>query len=73
MTPAHRHHRAADSHEAAAVRHEQALAFWTVRGDDERADLERRNVVIERDAARLERDRAVLEERRDDRFVPEAF
>jgi len=55
-----RHKRAAAAHEGATARHEQAARFWADRGDEERADLERRNAEIERAAAELERDRAAL-------------
>jgi hypothetical protein len=53
-----RHLRAAQTHDDAASRHEQAALHWDKHGDIEHADLERRNVVIERAAAQLERDRA---------------
>jgi len=35
-------------------------AHWAERGDPERADLERRNAVVEREAAAIERERARL-------------
>jgi cell division protein FtsB len=40
------------------------MARWLAAGDDEMAELERRNTRIERDAAQLERDRAALVEQR---------
>lgn len=52
------HEKAARAHTEAAARHEQAAKFWADRGDPELAALERRNAVIERDAAELETDRA---------------
>ena len=58
-----RHRNAADTHEAAANRHDEAAKFWVGRGDAERADLERRNAAVERAAAEIERDRAKLLER----------
>jgi len=57
----HRH--AAQAHDNAASRHAAAAIFWIERGDDARAELERRNVEIERAAASLERDRADLVDR----------
>lgn len=62
-TSAERHRHAAKAHAAAAERHAQAVVFWLERGDTVRADLERRNEVIERAAASLELDRADLEDR----------
>jgi hypothetical protein len=59
-----RHDRAAENHDAAADRHEQSAAFWLRRGDREWADLELRNAGIEREAAGLERDRALVIRRR---------
>jgi len=41
---------AAESHEDAAVRHEQAERFWDGWGRAEEAELERRNIEIERQA-----------------------
>jgi len=49
---------AAQTHDDAALRHEAAALHWDECGDAEHADLERRNVEIERAAAQLERDRA---------------
>jgi hypothetical protein len=59
---ADRHRHAAEAHDGAAARHEEAVVFWLKRGDSVRADLERRNAAIERAAASLERDRAELED-----------
>ena len=59
--PVARHLRAAETHDLAAVRHDEAVAFWLQQGDEVRAELERRNARIERDAAQLERDRAAVE------------
>ena len=53
-----RHMKAAQTHDEAARRHEEAALHWDEYGDPEHAELERRNVVIERAAAQLERDRA---------------
>jgi hypothetical protein len=54
-----RHHlKAAQMHDDAALRHEAAARHWDEHGDPEHAELERRNVEIERAAAQLERDRA---------------
>ncbi|MDX6716717.1 MAG: hypothetical protein QOH30_3275, partial [Baekduia sp.] len=53
---------AAARHTEAAERHDAAQRFWQERGDEARAELERRNAAIERDAAQLERDRAALDE-----------
>ena len=50
--------KAAQTHDDAALRHEKAALYWDDYGDAEHADLERRNVDIERAAAQLERDRA---------------
>jgi hypothetical protein len=55
-----RHRQAAESHDRAADRHDEAVVYWLEHGDQDRAELERRNSVIERDAAQLERDRADL-------------
>ena len=52
------HDRARRTHEEAVGRHEAAARFWDEHGDPERADLERRNAEIERQAAALEGDRA---------------
>jgi hypothetical protein len=59
-----RHEKAQQSHLRAAERHEEAVVFWRERGDEERADLERRDADIERDAAALEGDRARVERER---------
>jgi hypothetical protein len=64
-----RHLKAAQTHDDAALRHEAAL-HWDEYGDPEHAELERRNVEIERAAAQLERDRAAFIERK--RAVPTA-
>ena len=53
-----RHLKAAQTHDDMALRHEKAALHWDEYGDPERAELERRNVEIERAAAQLERDRA---------------
>ena len=53
-----RHLKAAQTHDDAALRHEEVARYWDDRGDPEHAELERRNVEIERAAAQLERDRA---------------
>jgi hypothetical protein len=58
-----RHLKAAQTHDDAALRHEKAALHWDECGDSEHAELERRNVVIERAAAQLERDRAVFKQR----------
>jgi hypothetical protein len=58
--PIARHLQAAKTHDEAADRHDEAVAFWLKQGFEDHADLERRNSVIERDAAQLERDRADL-------------
>ena len=47
-----RHLRAARTHNEMALRHEKAALHWDEYGDSEHADLERRNVEIERAAAR---------------------
>ena len=57
------HERAKETHEAAATRHEEAAAFWGQRGDLARADLERRNAAVEREAADIEDERARLARR----------
>jgi hypothetical protein len=59
---AHVHRHAAVAHDEAASRHAEAALFWVARGDEIRADLERRNAEIERAAAVLERDRADLDD-----------
>jgi hypothetical protein len=59
-----RHRQAQRSHAQAAARHAEAAEFWDGQGDPVRAELERRNEAIERDAAELEGDRAALEESR---------
>jgi hypothetical protein len=48
----------------AARRHEEAAQRYDLQGDDELADLERRNAELERVAAQLETERADLIERR---------
>ncbi|HEX6699668.1 MAG TPA: hypothetical protein VF101_02965 [Gaiellaceae bacterium] len=53
-----RHLRAAQTHDDMARRHEVAALHWDKYGEPEHAELERRNVEIERAAAQLERDRA---------------
>jgi hypothetical protein len=58
---AERHKKAARTQEEAVVRHEKAASFLDERGDDARADLERRNAAVEHEAAQLERERAALE------------
>jgi hypothetical protein len=45
-TSAERHCHAADSHEGAPARHEEAALFRLRRGDQVRADLEQRNAPI---------------------------
>lgn len=55
-----RHIRAAQIHDLAAERHEKSALHWDHYGDAEHAELERRNVEIERAAAQLERDRAAF-------------
>jgi hypothetical protein len=59
-----RHLRAAQAHDDAALRHQGAALHWDEHGDPEHAELERRNVEIERAAAQLERDRADFIQRR---------
>jgi hypothetical protein len=59
-----RHLRAAQTHDDAALRHEKAALYWDDHGEPEHAELERRNVEIERAAARLERDRADFVQRK---------
>src|SRR5262249_50885214 len=59
-----RHLKAAQTHDDAALRHELAALHWDKHGDAEHAQLERRNVEIERAAAQLERDRADFLERK---------
>jgi len=46
------------THEQAAARHDLAAVYWRERGDEERAELERRGARIERELVRLERDKA---------------
>jgi hypothetical protein len=58
------HEDASRTHHVAALRHRKAAEFWEARGDEERADLERRNERIELDAAELEDDRARLSRER---------
>jgi hypothetical protein len=53
-----RHLRAAQTHDVAALRQKEAALHWEEYGDPEHAELERRNMEIERAAAQLERDRA---------------
>lgn len=53
-----RHDKARDMHNVAAVRHDAAALRWAELGDSTRADFERRNARIEREAAELEGDRA---------------
>jgi hypothetical protein len=48
------------AHEKAALRHDEAAAFWGDRGDEARAKLERRNARVEREAAAIEAERARL-------------
>jgi hypothetical protein len=59
-----RHLRAAQIHDDAALRHKEAARHWYECRDPEHAELERRNVEIERAAALLERDRADFIKRR---------
>ena len=54
------HDHASATHEQCAERHALSAEFWEERGDQELAELERRNAQIERDAAELEADRARL-------------
>ena len=42
------------------MRHAEAAAFWDERGDQKRAELERRNAQVEREAAEIEAERARL-------------
>ena len=62
MDRVEKHRHAAETHAEAASRHEEAAAYWRARGDLVRADLESRNVEIERLAAQLEIDKAAVEE-----------
>jgi hypothetical protein len=59
-----KHLRAAEAHEAAADEHDLLAAQWHDQGDTERAALELRIALYERQLALLERDRAELEDRR---------
>lgn len=59
------HRDAADHHDRAVERHQEAAQLWDEQGKPEQADLERRNVAIERAAAALERDRAEAAEAED--------
>ena len=59
-----RHLRAAQTHDEMARRHEDAALHWDEYGEPELAELERRNAVIERAAAQLERDRADFKQRK---------
>jgi hypothetical protein len=56
-----RHLRAVKTHTDAAARHEEAALFWAEHNDETRADLERRDAVIERAAAQIERERSELD------------
>jgi hypothetical protein len=56
------HLRSAERHDKAAHRHEDAHERWSARGNDARADFERRGAAIERDSAKLQRERATYEE-----------
>lgn len=58
------HLRAADAHNAKADEHDRLAARWQEHGDTDRAALEIRVALFERQLALLERDRADLEERR---------
>jgi hypothetical protein len=55
-----RHLKAARLHPMAAERHANAAAGWVERRDEEQADLERRNALLEQQAAQLECDRAAF-------------
>jgi hypothetical protein len=59
-----KHERAAAAHHAAADEHDRVAAAWSDRGDTERAGLEFRNALLERQLALPELDRAELERRR---------
>jgi hypothetical protein len=52
------HEHAARTHEAAADRHDAAARHWIKLGDEERAELERRAARIEGELVELERDMA---------------
>ena len=53
-----RHQKARKTHNDAAARHDAAALRWDGLGDPVRADFERRDARIEREAAALEGDRA---------------
>jgi hypothetical protein len=55
-----RHLEAAELHDAAARRHDEAVVRWSAEGEAELVALELRNAAIERLAAGLERDRAAF-------------
>ena len=57
-----KHRRAASTHDKGAARHMQSAAYWGSNGVPERAVHEVRNAMLLRQLARLERDRARLEE-----------
>ena len=57
-----KHRRAASTHDKSAARHMDTAAYWGSNGVPERAVHEVRNAMLLRQLARLERDRARLEE-----------
>jgi hypothetical protein len=57
-----KHRRAASTHDRSAQRHMETAAYWGNHGVPERAVHEARNAMLLRQLARLERDRAQLEE-----------
>ena len=59
-----RHERAAAAHHAAADEYDPLGTHWMAHNDTERAGLEFRNALLERQAALLAQDRAALERRR---------
>ena len=60
-----RHRWSAENHEEAARRCLVTADHWDARGDAERAEFERRRACLEWAVASLERDRADLEDLRD--------
>jgi hypothetical protein len=58
-----KHRRAANARGRVAKRLMEAAAYWSERGERERAILEVRAAILEQQLAQLERDRAELAER----------
>lgn len=59
LSAARRRIAAAEKHERAALRHDEYARFLDEKNETEQADVERRNAMLERDAANDELERAV--------------